>query len=682
MSHNEFEHNLLDLLNRMFDALASERLDTDVATEVGKRLVRLNCVGHASLRSTLEVLGKAFLVEPRLQRFDRPAERITTFLAALASGHLEATRQTILDQQYYVHEALYQATREAQQRLTISETQFDEVFTGLASGVAITDLRGHFVRTNGTLGEILDRSPAELALLTFFDVVAEQDKTLLHNAYQELLHGHSERLRLKPRLLRADGGVLSVKVTMSMLRDGADQPCHYVTIVDDDDELALLRKELTRQSLHDVVTGLPNRQFFSTQLESLMHRAEPVPATTLYHLDLDAFSLITNGLGRHVGDHLLKNVAARLKSVFDGEKAIIARFAGDEFAVLVEDSPNTADVVTMIARINDELSEPVYIDGHGIAASASIGVVRHPARGTAPTELLRAADITLRRAKSLGHRQWAVFDPQQDALDQAEFSLAASMPGAWEIGEVRVVYQPRVRLADGVIVGLEALLRWDHPTLGPIPHDRCVRLAERTGLSQPIGQWLLAAACEQVVGVAPAPGNQALPLAIDLTPIQAANPDLVAKVLGVMQDTGMPPQRLQLGFPTPNLSADSAAQPGGNPDELVDNLRVLADMGVQTTVHGFGSAGAMACLEDLPISAIRVARSLVHRQPHSENDESPIPFALRAMVAVAHSTGATVVVDDIDNPTQAAWWQEAGADFAQGPFFGATVDTVPLGTGS
>jgi diguanylate cyclase (GGDEF)-like protein len=219
-------------------------------------------------------------------------------------------------------------------------------------------------------------------------------------------------------LLRKDGDVARISLTMSLLRGADDQPGHFVAVIEDGTELMLLQSELNRQALHDVSTGLPNRQYFSTYLESALRRADPARGVTLFHLDVDAFGMVCNSLGRRTGERLLVHVAQRLKAVMAREKAMIARFEGDEFGILVENADGTPDVGTIVAEINRELAEPVYFDDCGLAVSVSVGVVRRPPADWEPANVMRAAEQALRRAKSRRRGQWELFHHGQDASDR------------------------------------------------------------------------------------------------------------------------------------------------------------------------------------------------------------------------------------------------------------------------
>jgi diguanylate cyclase (GGDEF)-like protein/PAS domain S-box-containing protein len=651
LAQDELERETAGLLEQLCAAVSE---DPARARELGARLVDLGCSGDEALPATMDVLGRGLLALPEFQPVDRFAEPVVLGLGALASGFAEANRRNTFEQQENMKLSLLKAVRDANWRLRASEAQFEEVVTASASGVIITDLTGRLVRANAAISDILGYSPAELAGLTVFDLVHPEYAPILRDDYQSLLEGHKERIKQPQQLLRQDGDVARITLTATVLRGNDDKPSHFVTVVEDGTELMLLQGELNRQALHDVLTGLPNRQFFSTHVESALRRADARYGVTLFHLDLDAFAMICNGLGRRAGDQLLVTVSQRLRAVVSAEKAMVARFDGDEFGILVENSASTPVVSKMVADINHELSEPIYVDGHGVAVSASIGVVHRPKPDLDPAELMRAADFTLRRAKAAGRGQWELFDAEQDARDRRTYTLAAEMPGAWENGQISVVYRPVADLSTGQVLGVEALLRWDHPLLGPLAHELCADLAEQTGLILPLGEWLLRTASEQVGWWRQ---RFDVPLVVSLTAHQSSDSDLVARVVRAAQD----PASLTIGMPVGAMRTP----------ESMDNLRVLADMGVRTVLDDFGTApDELALIEDLPVRSVRLARRLVDRQAESASD-APLSSGLMTLVPLVQLAGATVLVDGVRGRGQASWWRAAGADLALGDLFGA-----------
>ncbi len=647
-TREQLDRELRGQLAKILDALHAVPFDPDRLERLGDELVDLGYVGEAGLRCTTDVLGPGLLGLAEFQPVEAHAERIVVGLGALSSGFLAANRRAVFQQQESMQLTLLKAVRDAKWRLQESEARFDEVVTSSTNGVLIVDLAGKVVRANGAIREILGRSAAELTERTLFDLVHPDSVVALREAMDLLLGGGHERIRQSQRLLRSDGDIARITLTTSLLRDADDEPAHFVTVVEDGTELMLLQGELNRQALHDVLTGLPNRQYFSTYLESALRRADPALGVTLFHLDLDAFGMVCNSLGSRIGERLLVHVAKRLKGVLAAERAMIARFEGDEFGILVENTETTPDIAAIVAAINEELAEPVFVDGHGLAVSASIGVVRRPARDVEPAELLRAADQALRRAKNGRRGQWELFHPKQDEADRHAQALAVGMPGAWEHGEVGVRFRPVTRFAGG-LAGVEALLYWDREE--PLEHDRCVKPAEQTGLILPLGEWLLRVAADQSRWWRQRDRVEA-PLVVGLSPAQSADADLVSRVVRVLDDTALPPDRLLVGMPVGALSVG----------EAVDNLTVLADRGVRMALHDFGlGPDDLAALADLPVGCVRVAARLVdHRAAYVE-----------AAVAAVRAAGVTIVVDGVRTAGQASWWREIGADAGCGDHFGA-----------
>ncbi|WP_328644888.1 diguanylate cyclase [Amycolatopsis sp. NBC_00348] len=655
LSREGLEAELRGLLDAFCANLLDGSADTAPAERIGARLVSLGYVGEPGLRCTLEVLGKGLPSLAELRPPDRFAERIVLGLGALSCGFLIAHERSVLDQQEIMHLSLLKAVRDAQWNLKESEARFDEVVTTSASGIAVVGLDGRIVRANTALAEMLGRPAGALTGTGLYDLVHPDSVKALREALRTLAEdGSRDRVRQSQRLLRKDGDVARISLTASLLRDAGDRPAYFVVVAEDGTELMLLQSELSRQALHDVLTGLPNRQYFGTHLETALRRADPVHGVTLLHVDLDAFGMICNSLGRRVGEQVLVHFAQRLKAVVARERAMIARFHSDEFGILIENTAMTPDINTIVRAINDELAEPFFVEGHGLALSASAGVVHRPVRGIDPAELLRAADQTLRRAKARRRGQWKMFDPVADAADRRAQGLAVGMAGAWENGEIEVRYRPMVRLADGGLAGVEARLQWDRPGRPPLAHERCAALAEATGLVLPLGDWALRTASRQ--------GEWwhqrldfGLPVVAGLTEHQVTDEALGTRVTGLLADSGLPPEQLMIGVPVGAVATSG----------VVENLTALAGLGVRVLLDEFGMGpDDLRAVEDLPVGVVRVARRLAEWQAWTEST------FLGELVPLVRQVGATLVVDGIDTAGQADWWRDAGAELATGDYFG------------
>ncbi|MEU4448411.1 EAL domain-containing protein [Actinosynnema sp. NPDC050801] len=652
----ELERQLLGLVERLHAGVTTESLAQRAGREVGDSLVALNCTTAEALQVTVEIVSKGLLAMPGLAPPDKLRERVVDVIASLSAGFVDKVRASVLTQQEHLGRSLYKAMREAQVELQYSEARFELLEHHLSTGIATADPDGTLVRSNAALARIVDRPLVELTGMSLFALAHPDERTALRAEFAELAEVGTTSMTQPRRLLRADSELAWVTLTLSPLRR-TEGRAQVIVLAEDATDVNLLQGQLNHQALHDVLTRLPNRQYFSSRLEHALRAADPGAGVSVFHLDLDGFSRITGGLGREVGDHVLKVVAGRLAAVVVAEEnAMVSRFGYDEFAILVENTPSTPDVVTMVRRINDVLSTPFHSDGHRVAVSATIGVVHRPPRDSAPADLLDSADLTLRRAKHNGRRQWELSDRAQDGRDRRTFSLAATMPGAWENGEIRVLYRPVVRLADGWVESAEAVLRWDHPTLGALPHEQCLALAEDTGLIVPLGTWTLRVACEQALSWS-RELHRDLPVRWALTPSQAADPDLQGVVRDVLADTWLPARSLRLGAPAQALFGDRG--------ESADDLRYLAEEEVGIELEDFTAApdDLVRLLDGVPVRAVRVAQS-----PAAEPG-SAVARALAGVLEVVRDAGIGVTAAGVTTPEQARWWREVGADTASGPLF-------------
>jgi diguanylate cyclase (GGDEF)-like protein/PAS domain S-box-containing protein len=654
MSQEDLDADLIGRLDELCAVLHEESFTTAPIEDVGADLVTLGHLGRSGLRCTTEVLGKGLLALPEFRQAERYAERIALAMGALGCGFAEANTESVLTQQEGMQRSLLKAVRDANWNLRESEARFNEVVTSSTNGVLIVDLQGRLLRTNAAVGDILGYAQDELIGVPLLDLIAPGFAEMMRNAMAELVDGVVERVSQSQRMLRKDGEAARLTLTASLLRGADDAPAHFVVVVDDGTELALLQGELKRQSLHDVLTGLPNRQFFTTQLEIALRNADPEHGVTVFHLDLDGFGMVCNGFDGRVAERLLQHVAQRLQVLLAGEKAMIARLGGDEFGVLIENTAATPGIGAIMKSINDDLLEPAYVDGRGLAASLSAGVVHRPDPDWEPSEVLRAAERVLRKAKKGRRGQWELLHAGQDAEDRRNDAVAVEMPGAWENGEIVVRYRPVVRLADGEISGVEAVLHWDRPDAGVLEHDRCAELAEATGLILPLGEWLLRVAGGQAAWWRQR-GQSDRSLVVRLTAHQSADADLVSRVVGVLEETGLPPDRLMVSMPSAVLPMADAA----------DNFTVLDRIGVLTAIDDFGLGPRdLAWLSELPVRSVLVPPDLTRSQDSR--------FA--ALVPAVHESGVRICVDGIETADQAKWWTEEGADLAIGAHLGVPLD--------
>lgn len=656
-AREDVEGGLKAAIDDLVDAMGAEPFADTPVMCVAERLVALGLSSPECVDSTIKVLGAKMAKLGGVKDLDGLPSRLVLVFSALAKGFAEAMRQRQSEEQEALTLALIRARENAESALRDSEAKFEEIFSASSVGMAITDLDFEIIRSNRALANILEHKGGRLAATRLDDIFRPDDVDYLRLRYQVLHEEASPPFRERRSLVKSDGEDALVYLSASVLRDLEGAPRYYVTTVEDVSEQHYLESRLQFQSVTDALTGLPNRQRFEGRLEEALSGKNAAEELTILHIDLDGFHAVNDGLGRDVGDRLLQTVAVRLADMFADEKATVARFEGDEFGVLVEHQQNTPSYVTMATRINEELAEPVFVGDHGVAATATIAVLHDPKPDATPAELLRATDITLRRLKAAGRRQWEKVDEQRNAVDRERFNLASTMPGAWESGEIGLEYQPLVTVPARQVHAVQALLRWNHPD-GPLDHDRCLQALAETGLSLPIGRWMLGRACEDVKSL---PGRPVL--YVELTKELAGDADLVATVRAILSDAAMSPKDLRLGMPVSALCVhDGLAE---------DNLDVLVDLGISVVLYEFGTtSGDLACLEDLPIHAVKMSTRVVTRIANRSSDEALFTRAIRDLVPLVRSAGTPVIVGDIETQEQFDWWREVGVDTVLGGYTG------------
>jgi diguanylate cyclase len=416
------------------------------------------------------------------------------------------------------------------------------------------------------------------------------------------------------------------------------------------------------QANHDPLTGLPNRALFTERLDRAFATAAARGRLGVCFIDLDGFKVVNDTLGHHVGDQLLTGVAKRLgQAVADH---LLARMGGDEFVVLVEDTTCNDDVLKVADATLGALGEPFHIDGHEITVSASIGIVERPVGGTSSSDLMRAADLTLHWAKKSGKGRWALFDAERNERELAQYALAAAMPAALDRKEFFLEYQPLVSLAGGGLLGVEALVRWEHPERGVLGPSHFIDVAEETGLIVRLGLRALAHACKQARQWLDL-GGQAPFISVNLAVRQVRDASLVREVTAILDRTGLPPERLQLEITESALMSSA--------DEPVRALRALADLGIRVAIDDFGTGYSnLSYLRNLPVCELKLAGSFVEglRSPAQDAGRATDERILTTLVSLAHTLGLTVTAEGVETAAQAERLRLLGCDAAQGWHFG------------
>jgi diguanylate cyclase (GGDEF)-like protein len=415
-----------------------------------------------------------------------------------------------------------------------------------------------------------------------------------------------------------------------------------------------MEERLNHMALHDDLTSLPNRAMLHQYLGRALnrHRRSGTHLAIMF-MDVDRFKVINDSLGHDVGDELLRQVADRLR-IRSRESDMVARMGGDEFAVLMEDPKTMMDVSTCAQRLVDEMSAPYVLREKNCRVTISIGISIFPSDGNDALALLKAADVAMYRTKETGRNNYLFYSPMMNVHTLERLELESDMRQALERGEFLLHYQPQVELATGMITGIEALLRWQHPLRGIVAPSDFISLAEETGLIVPIGEWVLATACTRTKAWQDQ-GLAGLKVAVNLSARQFADPMLLPKLTRIIQESGIEPSSLEL-----EITESLVMSHGEGAAAVLESLKTL---GVQIAMDDFGTGySSLGYLKRFPIDSIKVDRSFV-RDIATDSDDRKIT---RAIIAMAHSMSLTVIAEGVETAEQLKFLQAQRCDAVQG----------------
>ena len=435
-------------------------------------------------------------------------------------------------------------------------------------------------------------------------------------------------------------------------------------------ELSRLKEELRHQAFHDSLTGLPNRPAFVEEVElRLAVTAEGDVPPVVAFLDLDDFKIVNDTLGHAAGDQLLVAVAERIgEQLRPGD--LVARFGGDEFALLPAAGSTVDDALAMTQRIIVGLELPFRVLGTDVIVGCSAGI--SAVRDDSPVdEVLRNADVAMYRAKAYGKRRVEVFDPTMHSSIVERHELTSDLGRSVSRGELAVHYQPIVALTSGLVVGVEALVRWNHPTRGPIDPTEFIRLAEENGTILALGRSVLQTATRQVVEWHRLPGLANLSLSVNLSPLQLQHPGFVEEVVTELHEAGIDPRDLTFEMTETAMFRDITA--------TIATLESLRSLGIRIAMDDFGTGySSLAYLRRFPVDSLKIARELI-AGPSESDDPEAWAFA-RAIIALGNSLSLPIVAEGIETPEQLRVLRRLGCGLGQGYLFGrpaAGVDIEP-----
>lgn len=549
-------------------------------------------------------------------------------------------------------EALAAARQDALQRSILDTMPFS---------IIATDSTGRIRTANPAAADLVGWDQAELIGRSLLDIDGAE-RQRYPDGSPVLAHAAGDEAEWTYR--RKDGSRVPVHEAIVPLA-ADDGGVGFLVVAYDITQRIESRERIEHIVTHDSLTNLPNRSLLVRHLDQALERAERDEAElALVLLDLDHFKRINDSLGHHIGDELLIVVAERLLAGTRTDD-LVARLGGDEFVIILDDLVPGADLDRRLEELMADVLAPVVVHGYELAVTASVGGSRYPADGRDPATLLKNVDIAMYRAKAAGRNGISWFEPAMLEENSDRLALSAALRQALEQDELAVVYQPQVDLLTGEVVGVEALARWTSPSLGPVPPDRFIPVAEDGGMIAQLGAWVLSTACTSLARVQEQLGRP-LRLAVNVSPRQLRGRAWLDEIATAIELAGIEPSQLEVEITEGLLIEDH-----GDVIAMLDSLRSL---GVSIVVDDFGRGySSLAYLTRFPIDKLKIDRSFVQEISTAEN-----AAIVDAIIVMAHALGMTVVAEGVETPAQERYLRERGCDEVQGYLYSPGVPAGSL----
>lgn len=565
--------------------------------------------------------------------------------------------------------ALVVALRRTTKDLGAAEERFRRAFDDSHVGMALVSTGGRFQRVNRALCGIAGYDEAELLGKTFGEITHPDDVDTDLDALRELIDGGRYGYRTEKRYLHADGHAVWISLNVSPVYDSEGAVSYLLSQIEDIADRKESEERLTRQALHDSLTGLPNRTLFADRVRMASSR-RAARGYAIVYLDLDGFKLVNDTLGHAAGDQVLIEVARRLERLLRAGDTL-ARLGGDEFALLCEEVGD--EQVRVIAdRVIDTMADPIEVQGRSIMQAASIGIALYSADGTPtePDEMLGDADLAMYRAKAAGKSRYAVFETWMRTGRTDQTGLESELRAGIENDELTVHYQPELDLISGEITGAEALVRWQHPDRGLLEPAQFLFVAESSDLISELDDLVMRQACFQAARWREElPAGERFTVSVNISERRLADRGLSGKIAQAIADARLPAASLCLEIAERAIMDRRASALTAIPD--------LEALGIRLLIDDFGIAiSSFGSLKRLPrLNAIKIDGSFIAGLGRSREDSAGVA----AIIGLAHGLGLTATAEGLEREEQLRELQALHCDRGQGYYFARPQPPEALG---
>jgi diguanylate cyclase (GGDEF)-like protein/PAS domain S-box-containing protein len=530
-----------------------------------------------------------------------------------------------------------------------------QIIDHIPTQITAKDVRdGRYVLANRVAEAQFGMSREEIVGKTALDLFPEEAAAIIAEDDEKALQcPEGLFLDIKPWQTQAMGQryITSWRIGIP---DHAGQTRYIINVVDDVTDRRRADEKIAHLAHYDALTDLPNRVLFRERIEHELQRTKRGEQFALLYIDVDEFKGINDSLGHHVGDELLKAVAARIRDCIR-DTDHVARLGGDEFAVIQTDVADSAEVVEFVTRIHEAIRRPYECLGHQLSTDASIGVALAPQDGTDLDQLIKNADLAMYGAKADGRRTYRFFEPAMDAHAKARLTLERDLRQTLLDGGFEIHYQPVVDLNSDQVTGCEALLRWRHPQRGMISPAEFVPVAEETGLIVELGEWVLRTACAEAAG-----WPDQVRLAVNVSPVQLKSASLALKIASALAASGLPANRLELEITEAVLIRDD--------ETALEILHQLRAIGIRIALDDFGTGySSLSYLKRFPFDKIKIDRCFISDIAETDGSSAIV----QAVVNIAAARNMTTTAEGVETSEQKDALRRLGCTEMQGYLFSA-----------
>lgn len=549
--------------------------------------------------------------------------------------------------------------RQGAAELELSEKRFRLAFEHAPIGIALLSLdpgeAGKVLRANSAFYALLGRTPSDVESGSVLDFIVPEDRSAARHRLAQMLRGEVTEYTASRRFLHAGGDIVWTSMTSAVVADDRGVPLYLVAQFEDITGRREAEQLLTRQAMHDGLTGLPNRVLLMDRISHALSRTQDRSThVAVFFVDVDGFKAVNDTLGHAAGDLLLIEVGRRLRSMGRGDDTV-ARLAGDEFVVLCEGVQDRAAAEATARRLLDGLERPYEIDRDVFRTSASIGIALSGRDSTA-ADLLQNADIAMYRAKEAGRGRYVFYDRNLRAIRDNRLRTEKELRQGIENGELRVLFQPVIGLADGSLASVEALVRWDHPDRGLLAPAEFLDVAETTGLIVPLGRWMIPEACRQVAAwQRKDPGRAPQHVSVNVSAVELSSPGMVNVVARALREAGLPPGALCVEITESALLDSNSSN--------ISTVWQLRAMGIRIALDDFGTGySSLTNLKRFPVDVVKIDRSFVAGLGTDAEDTAIVG----AVVGLAHALGLATTAEGVETAAQRDHLRRLGCTHAQG----------------